>query len=345
MPLTKRENFLKNANFRGHEWIPQWAFISPPYWRVAREELEDICLRHPVLFPDFRKGQIDFDQVLDETQRERTDEWGCRWRYELDGLEGIVIEHPLEDWAALSRWKPPQPPVFDDSKRQALEGCRARGEITRYDAPHGFFLMRLYYLRGMENFLEDVGMNDPRLDQLATMVADHWEQAFAPYLAAGLDVLNVADDLGTQTASLLGPTHFRRLLMPHYKRLFHPAREKGTLVSMHHDGYIMDIIDDLLECGVSTVNPQDLVNGIDNIARCVKGRACIKIDIDRQQVLPFGSPAEVRDLVREEVLKLGSPAGGLEMVVGIYPPTPLANIEALFSALEEYRTYWVGRAE
>jgi uroporphyrinogen-III decarboxylase len=85
------------------------------------------------------------------------------------------------------------------------------------------------------------------------------------------------------------------------------------------------------------------VNGIDNIARAVKGRVCIEIDIDRQSVLPFGSPGDVRELVREEVQKLGSPQGGLSMICGIYPPTPLANVEALCSALEEYRTYWVGR--
>jgi len=112
---------------------------------------------------------------------------------------------------------------------------------------------------------------------------------------------------------------------------------------MHHDGYIMDIMDEIIESGVSIVNPQDLVNGIDNIAREVKGRLCIRIDIDRQKVLPYGSPKDVRDLIREEVLKLGSPAGGLEMIVGIYPPTPLENVEALLSALEEYRTYWIGR--
>ena len=57
----------------------------------------------------------------------------------------------------------------------------------------------------------------------------------------------------------------------------------------------------------------------------------------------FGSPGDVRELIREEVMKLGSPAGGLEMIVGVYPPTPLANVEALMSAMEEYRTYWVGK--
>jgi hypothetical protein len=112
---------------------------------------------------------------------------------------------------------------------------------------------------------------------------------------------------------------------------------------MHTDGYIMDIADELIESGVDIVNPQDLVNGIDAIAATFKGRVCIQVDVDRQRVLPYGTPREVRDLIREEVMKLGSPAGGLEFVIGVYPPTPFANVEAVVAAMAEYRTYWVGR--
>lgn len=358
MSLTNRENFLRNASLEGHEWIPQHVNLSQAYWHEAREDLEDICLRHPVLFPDFEKGKTDFDSgIRSEDQRREVDAWGCEWEYRLDGLLGLVTGHPLADWANLETWKPPEPPVFDAQKRRELAEKRARDEIISCDSEHGFLFMRLYYLRGFDNFMMDVASQDPRLDRLVEIVAGYWERVFRPHIEAGIDLLSTADDLGTQTASMLGPDHFRRWLLPTYKRLFlpartpatagsvagGPARRAGAHVFMHHDGYIMDIMDEIIESGVSIVNPQDLVNGIDNIAREVKGRVCIRIDIDRQQVLPFGSPGDVRELVKEEVMKLGSPAGGLEMVVGIYPPTSLENAEALFSALEEYRTYWVRR--
>jgi hypothetical protein len=102
----------------------------------------------------------------------------------------------------------------------------------------------------------------------------------------------------------------------------------------------MDIMDELLVAGVDIINPQDLCNGIDNLAREVKGRACIRLDIDRQSVVPFGTRSEIRGLIEEEVRKLGSPQGGLEMIAGIYPPTPAENVDALCSAMEEFRTYW-----
>jgi uroporphyrinogen decarboxylase len=215
--------------------------------------------------------------------------------------------------------------------------------VVSYSSEHGFLFMRLFYLRGFANLMADMASGDPRLERLIERIVGYWEATFRPYIEAGIDVLSVADDLGTQTASMVGPAHFRRWLLPAYRRLFEPARRAGAQVAMHHDGYVMDIMDEIIASGVTIVNPQDLVNGVDNLAREAKGRVCIRIDIDRQQVLPHGSPGDVRDLVAQEVRKLGSPQGGLEMVVGIYPPTPLENVEALFTALEAYRTYWVGR--
>lgn len=344
MPLTERENFMRNASLQGHEWIPQYVAINGAYWHKMRGELEALCLRHRALFPGFEKGQVDFDAWVRAPEERRTvDGWGCTWAWEFDGFCGQVIGHPLADWEAMESWRPPSPPEFGEKERRELQDARARGQVASYSTEHGFFFMRLYYLRGFNNFMLDVATLDPRLDRLVGVVASYWERAIRPYLQAGIDLLSAADDLGTQTASMLGPRHFRRWLMPTYKRLFLPARRAGAHVFMHHDGYIMDIMDQIIESGVSIVNPQDLVNGIDDIAREVKGRVCIRIDIDRQKVLPYGSPGDVRELVREEVLKLGSPAGGLEMVVGIYPPTPLENVEALLSALQEHRTYWAGR--
>ncbi len=45
----------------------------------------------------------------------------------------------------------------------------------------------------------------------------------------------------------------------------------------------MELVDEFIVAGVSIVNPQDLCNGIDNLAREVKGRVCIDLDIDRQR--------------------------------------------------------------
>jgi len=134
---------------------------------------------------------------------------------------------------------------------------------------------------------------------------------------------------------------FGRLVTPVYRELFAPARAAGKLVYLHSDGHVLELMDEFAVAGVDIINPQDLVNGIDNLAREAKGRFCIDLDVDRQSVVPFGSVRDIHDLIEEEVRKLGSPAGGLMLKVGVYPPTPMENVEALCSAFEQYRTfYW-----
>jgi uroporphyrinogen decarboxylase len=342
MSPTNRENYIRNASLQGHAWIPQTVSFSSAYWHEQREALEEIVLRHPMLFPDARRGEIDYDHGIRDHQYHKVDAWDCEWIYPIPGLDGQVIGHPLADWDNLQTWQAPEPAVSDE-RLAALAETRAKGELATLSLEHGFLFMRSFYLRGFDNMMLDVATQDPRLTKLIDIIAGYWERYVKPFVRAGLDLLVAGDDLGTQTASILGPKHFRQLLLPAYRRVFVPARMFGAHVYLHHDGYVMDIIDDVILSGVSIVNPQDLVNGIDNIARAIKGRVCIEIDIDRQSVMPYGSPQDVRDLIKEEVVKLGSPQGGLSMICGVYPPTPLANVEALCSALEEYRTYWVGR--
>jgi hypothetical protein len=119
-----------------------------------------------------------------------------------------------------------------------------------------------------------------------------------------------------------------------------PAREAGCIVHMHSDGDIRTLVDDLIEGGVQVVNLQDLINGIDWIAARFAGRTCIDLDIDRQSITRFGTPAQIDALIREEVEQLGRREGGLMMVYGLYPGVPLENIEALMDAMTRYATFY-----
>ena len=93
-------------------------------------------------------------------------------------------------------------------------------------------------------------------------------------------------------------------------------------------------MDDLVDSGVQIVNLQDLVNGLEWIRHRFKGKVCIDLDIDRQNITRFGTPEEVDALIRTEVETLGSREGGLMMIYGMYPGIPLANAKALMDAME-----------
>ncbi len=352
MALTERENWLRTANMRGGEWIPARVVISDAAWRTYREELEDVVARHPRLFRDFRPGSMDFDRPFrggrgPQPGRPWRDNWGCVWEAEVHGIQGVVVGHPLADWDALDHFSAPDPlretdreTISWEGRRQAVRRARESGRLAQGHLGHGFFFMRLYYLRGFENVMLDMASGDPRLRRLIQIVERYHRCVVDRWLRCGIDAMKMGEDLGTRQASFMGPRLFEEWVAPTYRRLMRPIREAGAHVYLHSDGYIMDIMENLIGCGVTVVNPQDLVNGIDALAEQVKGRVCIDLDIDRQSVVPFGTPTEIRDLIEREVRTLGSPQGGLMLTCGIYPPTPPENVHAVCSAIEEFMTWW-----
>jgi len=83
------------------------------------------------------------------------------------------------------------------------------------------------------------------------------------------------------------------------------------------------------------INPQIGANGLENLARVCKGKICVDLDLDRQGVLTFGTPADVRRHIEESIRTLACDNGGLMFRVEFNPPAPLANIEAAFQAFTE----------
>jgi len=348
MAMTERENYLRAATFHGPEYIPVSIHISNASWLQLRGDLEDVLVRHPRLFPDFRKGTRDYDALeLDYRERKGTplrDAWGCVWENALDGIVGQVLTHPLESWEAFETFQPPDPLATDDQnplpnwqqRQRAIESAKRAGRVARGSLPHGFLFLRLSYLRGFENFMCDVAAGEPRLYRLIDIVREHNLVKVRRWVELQPDVMHFPDDLGSQNASLISPEQFRRYLLPAYRSLMDLCTQRGILVHFHSDGHIVELADLLYEAGVNIVNPQDLCNGIDEIKRTMKGRFCIDLDVDRQKIVPFGSRREIYDLIEMEVRELGSDAGGLMFTVGIYPPTPPENIDALLCAFEKY---------
>ncbi len=351
MPLSDRENYLRTASMTGAEWTPIRVAIVESEWEMYREDLEEVVARHPMLFPGFERGQRDFDDYEFgggcRKGEDHSDNWGCVWRGWDDGHGATIHGHPLAEWKAFDDFEPPDSatqsargPIDWEATRKSLQERREKGLLTRGGVEHGFLYMRLCYLRGFESLMLDMASDEPRLHELIEMVTEFSWGLVKRYLAIGVDVMSFGEDLGAQHASVMGPTQFARWLAPAYRRLMEPCREAGAQVYVHSDGYILDIMEEILACGVTIINPQDLVNGIDNLAAEVKGRVCIDLDVDRQSIVPFGTRQEIYDLIEEGVRKLGSPQGGLMLYCGVTPPTPPENVDAVCCAFEEFRTYW-----
>lgn len=311
--------------------------INYTIWESYEERLEKLQQECPHVRIGGKAGK-DSPRTVEHKNR---DAWGCLWHYPGMGLDGQVVEHPLDSWEKFETWEAPSAVESVEAIKKEAEKRSAEERPPHAGLEHGFLFLRLTYLRGFENFMIDVAEESPKLYELRDIVADYWYQITKAHLDCGAVHVGGGDDLGLQDRLPISPDSWRKLIKPAYRRIFGLARKRGATVGLHTDGYIVDIIPDLIEIGVTDLNPQDLVNGLDNLVRLAKGRVHISLDIDRQRITVFGTPEEVDAHIKNCIRKLGSSQGGLSLVWGVYPVTPIENIEAVVRAMEEYHDLWV----
>ena len=341
--ITDRENWLRAIEYRYPEWIPSSVGFLPMIWLTHREKLEEVVLRHPLMFPGYKPGSAHWENLSDyyTAGKTTTDNWACTWRVELNGAEGQVVGHPLADWDAFKTFQPPDPRTRDergdrdwDKIKQDLADAKSKGNLAM--GYGGRLFDRLYSLRGFENLMIDIATDDPRLTQLVQMLTDHAVQVVDLYLEAGADAIAFHTDIGTQRALMISPEKFRKHIKPMFKTIFQRVRNAGIPVHLSSDGHLLEIVDDLIECGVSMHDPQLRANTLEGIERAYKGKMCINLDLDRQ-MFAFCTPQDIHDQIREAVERLDLPEGGLMMVASVCDgETSLENIEAMCTAMEKY---------
>jgi len=302
------------------EHIPVGVYMLPAAWKKHRERLEEVVMRHPVLFGEYKPGSRDFDDIGGTyAEGDHVDAWGCVWSNINAGCEAIVKKHPVPT-------------------REAVHRLKAPAENTGF--PHGFMYLRLCDLRGFEEMMVDFAEEPPELQMLIDIVLGYNLRQLDELMKKPLPkIVGFGDDLGMQTSLPISPEKWRKWLKPCFARIYEPIRKAGSYVYMHTDGHIIEIIPDLIDCGVNVVNPQIRANGLDNLVRACKGKVCVNLDLDRQ-MFPFCSPQDIDDHFREAVEKLGSPEGGLWLSAECGQDIPIENIEAICQAAEKYRCFF-----
>ena len=347
--MTQKENYIRTVRFEKPDYIPMSYCISGAYFdHCDCDALFDAMEAHPLLFPHFKRPSKPFVPDYAPIARKDkpfTDDFGCVWETAVNGLTGTVKGHPLADWSAFDSWTPPDPNVCTGIGPINWEGIKNWASVPSNDFKmgglrHGHTFLQLCDLRGYENLLFDMEDEEPRLFELIEKVEAFNMGIVKNYISCNVDGMGYAEDLGMQVGPMLSPDNFKKYIKPTYKRLMQPAREKGLVIHMHSDGDIRLLLDDIIDGGVDVMNLQDLVNGVDWIKDNLKGKTCIELDVDRQNVTVFGTPKDIDELIKTEVETLGSPDGGLMMIYGLYPGTPLENAIALMDAMEKYMGYY-----
>lgn len=340
--ISDRENYLRAIEFRNPEWIPIIFDLPAAIWMKYGRNLEDMLLRHPLISKQdlLELGSAEHLDPVYRKGMSYKDGWGCLWYNAQEGILGRVVEHPLANWKKLDTFKAPDPLDQYDwaSLKEKVEKDRRKGLLTEGIAElfteQGFF-DRLVYLRGFENLMMDFSTEPPQLNKLIDIVLEYNMKYIRKWLEIGVDVVLHHGDIGSQRGLIFSPKMFRKFLKPGYKEMFQTCRKAGSQVWYSSDGNLLEIVDDLIECGVSVHDPQVRANTIDGIAKAYKGKLCALVDID-EQMLPFCKPEDIDQQIKEVVEKIGSPEGGLIIFAIPSQDVPLKNIEAIITAWEKY---------
>ena len=348
---SSRENLLKAIRFETPDYIPMTFHINAACWNhYDQNALLDLMAEHPFLFPDFQRPETPLKLEYDANARADapyTDDFGCLWQTATDGIVGSVHVHPLADIHKYSSYRFPDPekstglgPIDWTAFERQVAEQKARGEMTYGDLRHGHTFQQLCDIRGYMDTLMDLTDEEPEVLDLLERLCQFNLAQIRHFLKADVDIVRIPEDLGMQIGPMISPALFREYIKPLYQRMLEPVRQAGKIIHMHSDGDIRSLVDDIIDGGVDIINLQDLVNGVDWIGGKFRGRTCVDLDIDRQKITPFGTPAQIDAHVRNCIETIGCREGGLMMIYGLYPGVPLENVRALMDAMTKYAYFY-----
>jgi uroporphyrinogen decarboxylase len=260
------------------------------------------------------------------------DIWGCRWE-RLPPNARRVTGHPLASWDRLSDYQFPQhPSPAEVAKAAQLTRDRQQGKCVL--AGGISFFQQMQDLRGFESFMFDLAQRPPQLLELRDRMVAHHLEGINLWADYGLiDCVQILDDWGIQTGLVAHPRVWRELFESAYVQLFEAIHRIGACVLFHTCGRTIEIIPGLIAAGVDILMVQFSAHTFEELSAACQGKVCILTDPDRQRLLPFGKPEEIRAYLRQAVRSLGTQDGGIIGYGEIADPdVPLANAEALLEA-------------
>jgi uroporphyrinogen decarboxylase len=305
-------------------------------------DVRDVFLSSPESMPDFSRYYPEGVPPLLNPAGWEVGEWGVG---QVPGsqLHFIHIEHPMKNLSDISELKDFPFPDYTDPKRHAHLEAEVAALHERGLFVIGFMEWTIFeiawHMRGMDEFFNDLLFNPPFAEYLLEQITERRCFQAKRYAEAGVDLIKIGDDVGTQRAMLMSPSMYREWFKPRYTRVIQAAREisPDLNVCYHSDGNCWDIIPDLIEAGVTVLNPvQPECLDIADVKREFGRDLVFWGGIGTQTTMPFDSAEGVYNSVQRSIDILG-PTGYFPCPTHVLEPeVPFENVMAYLKAVEEY---------
>jgi uroporphyrinogen decarboxylase len=325
------------------------------------------CIDNPAVIEHFSDPGDDFDTAMVKvfhglgidlcrgywkafSQEQNGASWGDdHSEWSVSGQSAWRTKFPIKSLEDLKRYQPPQvtPEVEAWIRTAWIDDIKHKQELlapyTMYIPGNGCGFHACYGEMGQVLF--SYAIYDAR-DDLERALEGHTQLAVAYAKAAAeanlCPMYFIGDDVAYKGATLFSPQFLRETFIKSLARTIEPLKNAGIKVIFHSDGYIMDIIEDLIEAGIDGLNPIEPIAGMDiGLLKRRYGNKLIMVgNVDCSQVLPLGSVEDVIEATKE-CIRLASPGGGhfIGSSSEIVPSTPLENVLAFYDACRKYGSY------
>lgn len=218
----------------------------------------------------------------------------------------------------------------DDHMKQAVEDAHKDNLVTMCSLVHMY--EDSWQIRGYEEFLMDMIQNPEMCEYILDKVTERNMKKAVAAAKAGVDILISGDDVANQRDLMFSIELWRKFMKSRWAKVYQAAREIKPDIQIwyHSDGNIQSIIPELIEIGVTVLNPVQPECLDPAVIKQQYGKQIV-LDgtIGTQTTMPFGSADEVRRVIRDRREKLGydgalilSPTHVLE------PEVPVENVRA-----------------
>ena len=306
--MTSRERVFEALNHRQTDPIPYTVSFTPGAYEHMQHYTGDkafdkdwVSHMHSVMYdgwptpiPD-RQGFMkdEFGVVLNRTMDER--EWGVVESYQVDFENNQYVFPPLDE----ARWR-------GDIERMLA----SKGDRFAFASLGCSLYERSWTLAGMENVLAAMVMYPSEYHELLDRICERNMRVIEIALEYDIDGFYFGDDWGSQRGMIMGPDHWRTFIKPRDKRMYGLVKKHGKIVLHHSCGNIEAIMRDFIEIGCDcyeTVQPDvyDLAKLKTEYGADITFWGCIS----EQQLLPYGTPQQVRDVTINTLRLMGKNGG------------------------------------
>lgn len=263
-----------------------------------------------------------------------TDDFGVTWNRTGADKDIGVIDHPIIYEPDISLY--PTPYLNEKRIREQCEATlTSKGDRFCF-AGIGFSMFeRLWSYLGMEDALVYMITDKEFVSELLDKICDFNLKVIDIMCEYPFDAIYFGDDWGQQRGMIMGAPLWRELIKPRMKKMYDKVKSYGKFVIQHSCGDIREVLDDLVEIGLScyqTVQPE--IYDLNELKQSFSGRLAFWGAISTQVDLPNKSPIEIKELIRSTLAVMRKNGGYILAPTHALPQdVPPQNVIAM---LEEF---------